>query len=221
VTTLAVAQLRDVRLYGVLGRQFGRVFRLAVSSPAEAVRALSAVLPGFERAFLGRDGRQAYHVFVGRGKQRRDLGEEEVGDIVGSEQTIRFVPVIAGAKRGGVLQTVVGYALMVAGAYVSIYSPAAGSAIAGVGLNMMLGGVIQMLSPQRAKEDRGQENRPSYAFDGPVNETEQGGPVPVVFGRVICGSTVVSQGLSTVQIVQPEPPVVPDPPLPPWEWDSP
>ena len=48
------AVLREVRLYGALGREFGRVLHLAVATPAEAVRALRAVLPGFERAFLGR-----------------------------------------------------------------------------------------------------------------------------------------------------------------------
>ena len=67
------AVLREVRLYGALGREFGRVFRLAVATPAEAVRALIAVLPGFERAFIGRDGRQGYHVFVGRSALRREF----------------------------------------------------------------------------------------------------------------------------------------------------
>ncbi len=33
-------KLRTIRLYGVLAKTFGRVFRLAVSSTAEAVRAL-------------------------------------------------------------------------------------------------------------------------------------------------------------------------------------
>lgn len=37
-------RLRTIRLYGLLGARFGRKFRLAVSNPAEAVRALCAIL---------------------------------------------------------------------------------------------------------------------------------------------------------------------------------
>lgn len=45
-----IERIRTVRLYGWLGRAFGREHRLAVASPAEAVRALCALLPGFEKA---------------------------------------------------------------------------------------------------------------------------------------------------------------------------
>ena len=37
-----IERIRTVRLYGWLGRAFGREHRLAVASPAEAVRALCA-----------------------------------------------------------------------------------------------------------------------------------------------------------------------------------
>ncbi|PNQ53699.1 phage tail protein, partial [Vibrio agarivorans] len=39
-------KLRTIRLYGILGSRFGRTFRLAVSTPAEAVRALAVQIPG-------------------------------------------------------------------------------------------------------------------------------------------------------------------------------
>ncbi|WP_439145457.1 hypothetical protein [Xenorhabdus bovienii] len=44
--------LRTVRLYGVLGTQFGRVYKLAVSTPQEAIRALSVLIKGFEHFLL-------------------------------------------------------------------------------------------------------------------------------------------------------------------------
>lgn len=210
-----VQVLREVRLYGALGRDFGRVFRLAVKTPAEAVRALRAVLPGFERAFLGRDGRAAYHVFVGRLKQRRDIGVEDIQSPVGAAEPIRLVPVIAGAKRGGVLQSVLGIVLIAAGI---LGSEIGLGPLVGIGVSLLLGGVIQLLSPQRQGRDP-TTNLPSYAFDGPINNTEQGGPVPVCYGRVICGSVVVSQGIATDELVvtaaAPAPP--PPPPLPPYE----
>lgn len=207
---MSTAVLREVRLYGELGRQFGRVFRLAVATPAEAVRALCAVLPGFERAFLGKDGKAAYHVFVGRGALRRDIPEDEVQAPLGSHDPIRFVPLIAGAKRAGAVQTIVGVVLVAVGVWFE--QPW----LVDVGVTMVVGGVIQLLSPQRKKEQRN-EGLPSYAFDGPVNNTEQGGPVPLLFGRLICGSVVVSQGLSTEELRAPNMPELELVPLPPWE----
>lgn len=226
MSTLAQPLLREVRLYGALGRQFGRVFRLAVATPAEAVRALGAVLPGFQRAFLGRDGQAEYHVYVGRGLRRRDLGQGEVAEPLGATDPIRFVPAIAGAKRAGATQTIIGAVLLVVGAVVSAYGyPAIGQPLMNLGAAMMIGGVIQMLSPQRKGKDDKLENLPSYAFDGPVNITEQGGPVPLAYGRVICGSTVVSQGISTTELVVPgafgDGNPLPWEPLPWWEGGGP
>lgn len=212
--------LREVRLYGALGRQFGRVFRLAVMTPAEAVQALAAVLPGFRNAFLGPDGRAKYHVFVGRGQGRHSIGEAQAGDLVGRMEPIRLVPEVQGAKRAGAVQTVIGAVLFVVGLVMNYYAPGSGSGLMQTGALMMLGGVIQLLSPQRKREE--ESSKPlSYAFDGPINNTEQGGPVPLVFGRVICGSTVVSQGLSSVEIVIPPPAPLDPVPVPDYYEDYP
>ena len=199
---MSTAVLREVRLYGALGREFGRVFRLAVGTPAEAVRALCAVLPGFEKAFLGRDGRQAYHVFVGRGGLRRDLAEAELAEPIGQTDPIRIVPVVAGSKKGGVLQTILGVVLVAVGAYFG------NTPLIQLGVGLIVGGVIQLISPQnKGKDAKGDSNLPSYVFDGPINNTEQGGPVPVCYGRALVGSVVVSQGITTEDYVIP--PVTP------------
>ncbi len=215
---LANPALREVRLYGELGRRFGRIFRLAVATPAEAVQALCAVLPGFKAAFLGPDKRAGYHVYVGRQAQRRCIGEKEAVEPLAAQDTIRFVPEIAGAKRAGTAQVIVGYILYAVGVVLAAYGYVpAGQAFMSAGSAMMLGGVIQLLSPQRTNKSQSVENQPSYAFDGPVNNTEQGGPVPLAYGTVVCGSTVVSQGLSTTEIVIPPPAPLPDIPQPEWE----
>ena len=39
--------VRDIYLYGDLAEKFGEHFRLAVETPAEAVRALDTLRPGF------------------------------------------------------------------------------------------------------------------------------------------------------------------------------
>lgn len=199
------AVLREVRLYGELGRQFGRVHRLAVASAAEAARALCAVVPGFRAMFLGGDGQAEYHVYVGRGRSREQLDEQRKEDPVGTESVIRFVPRVAGAKRQGSGQTILGAVLVAVGWTMQAVGWASGNAalyaagtwIAKTGYVMVISGVVQMLSPQRKQPDQVQ-NDPSYGMDGGAfNNPDAGAPVPIAYGRVVVGSVTVSAGLST------------------------
>ena len=74
--------------------------------------------------------------------------------------------------------------------------------VMGFGISMVLGGVVQLLSPQQTYDSAASErpeNRPSYNFNGPVNTTAQGHPVPLCYGRMIVGSAVISAGIETRQ----------------------
>lgn len=111
---------------------------------------------------------------------------------------------IAGSKRGGVLQTILG-AVLVVGAIA--LGPVGIGAIAGstamsiglMGGSMMIGGVVQMLSPQpgglASRQDP--DNAPSYAFGGPVNTTAMGNPVGLLYGEREIGGAIVSAGIYT------------------------
>ncbi len=64
---------------------------------------------------------------------------------LGGARELRFVPVIKGSKRAGVLQTIVGIALIVASFFVA---PGSQAGFLAAGIGSTAGGVIQMLSPQ-------------------------------------------------------------------------
>ncbi len=190
---------RLVRLYGWLGARFGREHRLAVTSPAEAVRALCVLLPGFEKALSDSEQNGVrFACFAGR----RNLSEDELRHPVGRD-TIRIAPILAGAKNGGVFQTVLGAVLIAVAAFYAGGLAAAFQAgglvqaTATLGLSMMLGGIAQMLSPQqRVLSARdGPENGASYNFNGPVNTTAQGNPVPLLYGEMFVGSATISAGI--------------------------
>lgn len=191
-------QLKTIRLYGRLGAEFGRLHRLAVSSTTEAIRALCVLLPGFETRLLDSESKGVrYACFIGR----RNLGEDELARPAGNED-IRIAPMPAGAKRGGLMQVVVGVALVVASFIPGLNAIAWGSmtlsgAMASMGMAMALGGLVQMLSPQqRALSVKdGPNNGASYNFNGPVNTTAQGNPVPLLYGEMIVGSSTISAGI--------------------------
>ncbi|PXX14535.1 putative phage tail protein [Paraburkholderia tropica] len=184
-------RLRTIRLYGVLGARFGRVHRLAVNSTSEAMRALGVVLPGF-RAFMARSRERGltFAVFVGKQNIARDELEFPVG-----QDEIRVAPVLIGSKRGGLFQTILGAALVVVGVVASAYGQAWGTQLIGLGASMALGGVVQMLSPQTSGLAGTVDNGTSYYFNGPVNSAAQGEPVPIVYGRMVVGSKVISSGI--------------------------
>lgn len=185
-------RLRTIRLYGVLGARFGRKFRLAVSNPAEAVRALCVLLPGFQQYLMGAKAKgMEFAVFVGR----QNLSKEQLHDPPGTDD-IRIAPVLVGSKRGGILQTILGVVLIVVGVWTQNYQ------LVFQGGVMVLGGVAQMLAPQPkglgAKDSA--ENTPNYSMNGAVNTQAQGNPVPVAYGGhdtkgMFVGSAVISGGI--------------------------
>lgn len=191
--------MKTIMLYGFLGEQFGRVHRYDVASPLEAVRALSATIKGFKQALV--DG--GYYRVTVAGKGSLDI--EETGLPCSSRETIRIVPVVAGS--GGIFKVVLGATLIAfsgglfapALGSVGLFGTTLGSLAGSFGTSLVLGGISQLLfAPPSAPESREEvKNRPSFAFNGAVNTTKQGGAVPVCFGRVIVGSQVISAGLSS------------------------
>jgi predicted phage tail protein len=188
-------KLRTIRLYGKLGAKFGREFKLAVNSTAEAVRALCVQLPGFE-AYLtqAKDNGMVFAVFLGK----TNIGEELLRAPVGKE-VIRIAPVMAGSKKQGWVNVIVGIVLVVVGVIYGYWTGdwVNASKIIIMGIGMIAGGVVQLLSPQPkvSKPKERPEDEPSYGFGGPVNTQAQGHPVPVLVGELIVGSAVVSAGI--------------------------
>ncbi|KAF1043068.1 MAG: hypothetical protein GAK35_02388 [Herbaspirillum frisingense] len=186
-------RLRTIRLYGKLGAAYGRVHRLAVGNAREAVRALCVLLPGFEAELMAAHEKGVvYALFNGR----QNLSRDELENPPGGDD-IRIAPMLQGSKRAGGLQTILGAVLVVVGAVVNYFVPGAGTPIMQFGFAMMVGGVIQMLVPQKAATSTQDQagNQASYNFNGPVNTSAQGNPGPLGYGRCIGGSAVVSAGI--------------------------
>ncbi|QCU53097.1 tail assembly protein [Burkholderia pseudomallei] len=184
-------KVRPIRLYGYLGARFGRVRKLVVSSPAQAIRALCVMVPGFERELMeSREKGITYAVFAGR----RNLGVGDLKFPCGDED-IRIAPILQGAKAGGLFQTVLGAVMAAVGYYFGWTG--IGAVIGNMGVAMMAGGISQLLAPSplglSAKDSP--QNQASYVFNGPVNTTAQGGPVPVLYGELEIGSAVGSAGI--------------------------
>lgn len=194
---LVIPEVKTIRLYGVLGATFGRIHRLAVDSPQEAIKALCTIIPGFQKFILeSKDRGLTYAIFEGR----NNLSKDDL-PLLANGNDIRIAPVIIGSKKAGIFQTILGAVLVVVGAVMTYMSGGVASPLAAgmmmSGASMMLGGVIQMLSPMQgglaSRQDP--DNKPSYAFGGPVNTIAQGNPVPILYGKRRIGGAIISAGI--------------------------
>lgn len=192
-----MARLTTIRLYGVLGARFGRVHRLAVQTSAEAVKALCINLDGLESYLLNaKKNGMTFAVFRGR----RNIGADDFKNLAGITD-IRIAPVMEGAKKAGLFQTILGAVMVVAGIVVTgmTFGSAGviGAGMVSAGIGMMAGGIYQMLSPQpkglQGRDDP--DNKPSYAFGGSVNTLAMGNPVALLYGEREIGGAIISAGI--------------------------
>ena len=143
-----------------------------------------------------------YRVLAGRDALSLERLHEPSG-----QQRITIAPVVSGAGGNGLGQILLGAALIAVSWWNPMGWAAAGSFLSqatlySVGTSMILGGVAQMIAPTAKAQDPSErpENQPSYVFNGAVNTTAQGHPVPVGYGRLIVGSAVISAGIDVDEI---------------------
>ena len=206
--------LRNIRLYGQLAKFAGRsVLKADLSTTAEAVRMLIVNFPAMETHMAD----QHYKVLVGD----TSLTLDDLHSPVGQEE-IKIVPVVAGAG-GNTVSILAGVALIGAaialgplgGGFLGLGAGIGGAGAAGlltagvssaiglIGAGLVLNGVAGLISPVPATPqgaDTEQDPRKSFSFSGIQNTSRGGTPVPIVYGKTLTGSVVISAGIDTVQV---------------------
>ena len=197
--------LRKVKLYGELAKFVGhKEFEVKVDNVAQAVSFLIHNFEGLE-AYMSP---KYYQVKVGD----NDIGKDELDYPIG-QQDIHFVPVIAGAGRGGFGKFLLG-ALLITGAIVSGGGFTAffaqegfklnflGNLAMNVGVGLTIMGVSEMLFPLPKPQEFNSEEDPqiSFSFSGVQNTSRAGTPIPIVYGEIFTGSVVISAAIDTNQV---------------------
>ena len=177
--------LKTIKLYGVLGKKFGKEFHLAVESTREAVKALSVQVPGFEQFMLtAHEQGLTFAVF----QDDENIGEDQI-DFETGAKVIKIVPKVIGAGGNGILQTILGAVMVVVGVITQQYWAV------GMGIGMMVGGIAQMMMPKMDEGDQNQDgNRANKGFGGAVTTIAQGNPVPILYGQREVGGFIVNAG---------------------------
>jgi predicted phage tail protein len=181
-------RLVDVHLHGPLADKYGALHRFDIATPQEAIRALDANYPGFVRDFAAT---KIYYLIAD--------GDCRAGDDAGVlpfSREMHLVPQIEG--RAFLAVALVG-ALFPALTTATIFGISAATLIgSALFLGVMVG--LSFLFRPKVPEAPDEERNENFAFTGPENVTGQGVAVPLAYGRVHCGSVVVSAGLEVAQL---------------------
>lgn len=167
--------LKNIFLYGNLREKYGEKLCLDVNSVGEALRAIDANRPGF---LIDLKQNQKYEVVRGESLTKGEHLECYDQLIMHyGKGDFHIAPATEGSLEPFTIFLIV-MVLLMAVAFV-LMSPAA-------------------IDDYGDREDPNE--RRSFHFGGPTNTTEQGGVLPLVYGRMIVGSTVVSAGINVESI---------------------
>jgi predicted phage tail protein len=194
--------LTTVILDGEMGKLFGREHKLSIKSARQALALIDVNVGGLMRWVQNNASKfNAYRILVEYLDGRKEaLDDKTFLARRGKVKSIRFVPTFVGAgggKAGGILQVVVGVAMLV----VAFFYPVYAGQLVPAGLGLIFGGISTLLAP-KPKTDTGQDKgkSESYYFSGAENPVDQGQPVPLIYGRVKVGAQAISAGITIDQL---------------------
>ena len=205
--------LKTIKLYGDLKEITGHSeLEAHVNSVGDCIRFLLMNWPQ-----LAAHMNERYYQVLTDGNE---IGEEEIHYPFLEE--MKIVPVIAGAGGGAsdrilIGAALIGLAIVSGGASLAFTAGGFGAAsgltgmtfglgasiaAGNIGLSLVLGGVSELLWPPAKPEkfENDQDPRISFAFGGTPNTSRAGVTLPVVYGEIFTGSTIISMNVTTDQV---------------------
>lgn len=189
--------LTTVILGGQLGKKYGRRFEFVLHRPIDAIKALHCNFPDFVETMQGYAEKGMEFRITDLSAGRHDLSLEE-SNTLRRLKVLRLSPVISGAsEQTAKANTQLAIAAVLA--VVAVVASAGGaapwvvSAMTSMSVSFALQGALGHYAAYQSKKNKREqtEKNPSNLFSNQENVTEAGGPVPVGYGQMMVGSTVI------------------------------
>lgn len=165
--------MTEIHLHGILGKKYGRLHKFAIKEPKDVVRALEANYENFSKELKELLKKNIVYTIVAD-----DQWVQGSSFLKSKIKKIDLVPTIVGG--GGIILTVIVLAISIASAVYSYVQ-------AGKQQYPQIPGA-EMTSSASSK---------SLSFSNRENITEQGNPVPLVYGRLKVGSFVIQSAVKS------------------------
>lgn len=168
--------MTEVHLHGILAKKYGKVHKIALKKPRDVLFAMEANYDDFLKDVKDLMRKNIFYTFVVDDKVL-DKAESDVPNK--SIKKIDLVPVISG---GGLDPLTIGIMIVLSVAS-AVYS-------------YVQAGKVEYPKIPGASATTSANSR-SLAFSNRENITEQGNPVPLVYGRLKVGSAVVQSSIKS------------------------
>ena len=214
-----------IKFHGNLGKRLKRKnWDLAVSSVREAFRAVDVLSKRKLTKCLIKDTEKnlKYQIKVNnKPVDTSGIDYEDLSSVYTSELCIKrkiknidIIPVLEGSGGGGgggFLMALIGVILIIAaiptgGASLAMFAELTALQTLGMvaGFGLLAGGISMLLAKPPKFDDfreiESTKKSTSYLFGGPTNTANEGGPIPVGYGRLIAGSQVIQTSLLVRQM---------------------
>jgi len=189
---------RTIYLQGRMGEMFGNEWRLNCNTVQEAMHAIDCLKGGMKKYLIDCTANG-----VGFTVQKGEsfLDNQTVGIELGKDDLI-ITPIPAGSRRQSksksIGKIIIGLLLI----YIGMTTGEGESLDKGmqllvsVGTQLALTGIVELLQ----KEPDEPEDNESTLFNGPINNTKSGIPVPLCYGKMEVGGAVVNFGFTQTRL---------------------
>jgi predicted phage tail protein len=184
-----------VKLHGKLAEEVGaESWNLNISSVAEAFHAINVQSKdGMRKFFIKRENAYARYKVLVNGEETSPTDNIKENELVLNRpkmDTIDVVPVLEGAGMGWIGVVLGGLGMAFAQTDIGMM---ASLALLAMGISEMLAKPPQMPEQRQITNPSSDPTAlaNSYLFSGPANVLNEGGPVPLGYGRLIVGSQVI------------------------------
>ena len=192
--------LKKIKVYGTLRKFLGQAeFEVDLNTPIEALSFLKCNFEGIEKHM----SEQFYTIQCGAKVITEDLLNFNTQD------DIRIIPLVHGNFFGIILGAIGLFGGGTIGGLFgsTLLSTLITSTLTSLGTSMLIDGVTSLLAPEQNNlSPSGQDSldpaalASNYSFTGLTNVSRAGIPVNLVYGEIVVGSIVVSNGVDTVQV---------------------
>ncbi|CAK0749921.1 Tail assembly protein [Gammaproteobacteria bacterium] len=201
-----------ITLHGEMGKALGKAkWILDVKKVSEAIHAINVLTENKLNKYLKKHGEDGFSVVVNNRTltygEKLDINDKEIERKIKESQlnlsfknlqTIDIVPVVVLANSD-ILNIVLGVVLIIVGVLIAVGTLGGGAPLSAAliigGIGIIAAGVINLLSKPPVFEDYreiSKGGKTSYLFNGPENVINDGGPVPIGYGRLLVGSQVIA-----------------------------
>ena len=184
---------RNIYLKGRMGKLFGEHHRLNCKTVQEAMHAIDTMKGGL-RQYLMDCTENGVKITVQKGEE---FLTNQTAGIELAKDDIIITPVPSGAKDG-MKELIIGVLLIIIGLSIGDGSTMTKGAqmLVTVGTQLALNGIVKLMTDEPESLDE----QESTLFNGPINNTKSGIPVPLAYGRMEVGGAVVNFGFTDYRI---------------------